>query len=100
VIASARAQIPGVNEFELARVLEAGRQSANPTDAHLSDAKGFDLASAPLTDSTRLILVPRRFSDADANDIIAGSQSEYQHLIQRQRKVRLLGLAAVGLMAV
>lgn len=98
VIASTRSQIPSVNETELARVLDAGRRSANPTDAHLSDAKGFDLASAPLTNSTRLILVPRRFSDADANDIIAGSQSEYQHLVQRQRKVRLLGLSTLGLM--
>jgi PAS domain S-box-containing protein len=97
-IAAARSQISGVNEVELARVLEAGRRSANPTDAHLSDAKGFDLATVQLTDSTRLILVPRRFSDADANDIIAGSQSEYQHLVQRQRKVRLLGLSTLGLM--
>jgi nitrogen fixation/metabolism regulation signal transduction histidine kinase len=97
-IAAARSQVSGLNEDELARVLEAGRRSATPTDAHLSDAKGFDLASAPLTDSTRLILVPRRFNDADANDIIAGSQSEYQHLVQRQRKVRLLGLSTLGLM--
>ena len=52
----------------------------------------------PLTDSTRLIFVPRRFSDADVNDTIAGSQSEYQHLVQRQRKVRLLGLSTLGLM--
>lgn len=98
VIAAARLQVPSNNELELTRVLEAGRRSANPTDAQLSDAKGFDLVSAPLTDSTRLILVPRRFSDADANDIIAGSQSEYQHLVQRQRKVRLLGLSTLGLM--
>lgn len=98
VMAATRAQIQSVNELELTRVLDAGRRSPNPTDAQLSDAKGFDLASAPLTDSTRLILVPRRFSDADANDIIAGSQSEYQHLVQRQRKVRLLGLSTLGLM--
>ena len=98
VIAAARSQIPNTNEVELARVLEAGRRSPNPSDENLSDAKGFDLASASLTDSTRLILVPRRFSDADANDIIAGSQSEYQHLVQRQRKVRLLGLSTLGLM--
>jgi len=97
-IATARSQVSGVNEEELARVLEAGRRSGNPIDSYLSDAKGFDLASVPLTDSTRLVLVPRRFSDADANDIIAGSQSEYQHLVQRQRKVRLLGLSTLGLM--
>lgn len=98
VIAAARSQISSENESELSRVLEAGRRSANPTDALLSDAKGFDLASAALTDSTRLIIVPRRFSEADANDIIAGSQGEYQHLVQRQRKVRLLGLSTLGLM--
>ena len=98
VIAAARSQIPSANEDELTHVLDAGRLSPSPTDEYLSDAKGFDLASAPLTDSTRLILVPRRFSDADSIDIIAGSQSEYQHLVQRQRKVRLLGLSTLGLM--
>ncbi|HEV8589078.1 MAG TPA: ATP-binding protein [Pyrinomonadaceae bacterium] len=98
VIAASRSEISTTNEAELAQVLEAGRRAPYPTDSQLSDAKGFDLASVPLTESTRLILVPRRFSDADVNDLIAGSQSEYQHLVQRQRKVRLLGLSTLGLM--
>ncbi|HEX6190003.1 MAG TPA: ATP-binding protein [Pyrinomonadaceae bacterium] len=97
-IAASAAQVSDAQRAELARVMGSARQDANSAHAELSDAKGFDAASVPLTDSTRLIFVPRRFSDADVNDTIAGSQSEYQHLVQRQRKVRLLGLSTLGLM--
>jgi two-component system nitrogen regulation sensor histidine kinase NtrY len=97
-IAASAAQVSDSQRAELARVMGSARQDANSAQAELSDAKGFDAASVPLTDSTRLIFVPRRFSDADVNDTIAGSQSEYQHLVQRQRKVRLLGLSTLGLM--
>lgn len=97
-IAASRAQVSGAQRAELARVIGSAQQDANLSQAELSDAKGFDAASVPLTDSTRLVFVPRRFSDADVNDTIAGSQSEYQHLVQRQRKVRLLGLSTLGLM--
>ena len=97
-LAASAAQVSDAQRAELARVMESARQGAGSTNSELSDAKGFDAASVPLTDSTRLILVPRRFSDADVNDTIAGSQSEYQHLVQRQRKVRMLGLSTLGLM--
>jgi nitrogen fixation/metabolism regulation signal transduction histidine kinase len=83
---------------ELNGVLQRGRHPTEILDAELSDGKGFDLTSVPLTESSRLLLVPHRFSDADVSDAIAGSQSEYQHLVQRQRKVRLLGLSTLGLM--
>jgi N-acetylmuramoyl-L-alanine amidase len=39
--------------------------------------------------------VPQRLGDTDVNDTIAGSQREYQHLLQRQRKVRLLGVSTL-----
>jgi two-component system, NtrC family, nitrogen regulation sensor histidine kinase NtrY len=97
-IAGSETAVPDTQRAELARVLQSGRQAANATDAELTDAKGFDLSSVQLTDSTRLILVPRRFSDTDVTEMIAGSQGEYQHLVQRQRKVRLLGLSTLGLM--
>jgi two-component system, NtrC family, nitrogen regulation sensor histidine kinase NtrY len=97
-IAASAAQVSDSQRAELARVMGSARQNTNSAHSELSDAKGLDAASVPLTDSTRLIFVPRRFSDADVNDTIAGSQSEYQHLVQRQRKVRLLGLSTLGLM--
>jgi nitrogen fixation/metabolism regulation signal transduction histidine kinase len=97
-IAGSEATVAEAYRAELARVLSRGREAAVTIDPELTDSKGFDLVSVPLTDSTSLILVPRRFSDADVNETIAGSQSEYQHLVQRQRKVRLLGLSTLGLM--
>ncbi len=97
-IAASQAQIPETQRAELDRVLAEGRHNSGAPKPELTDAKGFDLASVALMDSKRLVVVPRRFNDADVSDTIAGSQSEYQHLVQRQRKVRLLGLSTLGLM--
>ncbi len=96
VVAHSEAQIPDSQKAELATILQRGRQSDQGES--LSDGKGFDLTSAPLKGGTRLIFVPHRLGDTDVNDTIAGSQREYEHLLQRQRKVRLLGISTLGLM--
>lgn len=95
VLAHAQPAIPDSQKEELRTILRNGEQSSVET---IADGKGFDLASVPLTSGTRLIFVPQRLSDTDVNDTIAGSQREYQHLLQRQRKVRLLGVSTLGLM--
>jgi two-component system nitrogen regulation sensor histidine kinase NtrY len=95
VLAHAQAPIPDSQKEELKVILRSGEQS--PVES-IADGKGFDLASVSLTSGTRLIFVPQRLSDTDVNDTIAGSQREYQHLLQRQRKVRLLGVSTLGLM--
>ena len=79
-------------------MLQRARDPNAQASETLADGKGFDLAAVPLTGTLRLILVPHRLGDTDVNDTIAGSQREYQHLLQRQRKVRLLGLSTLGLM--
>jgi two-component system nitrogen regulation sensor histidine kinase NtrY len=90
--------VPAAQRAELRSILQRGREAKETGDVELSDGKGFDLTSVPVSQSARLILVPPRFSDGNVNDTLAGSQSEYQHLVQRQRKVRLLGLSTLGLM--
>ena len=95
VLARAQGTIPAAQQEELNAILKNGEQSSVES---IADGKGFDLASVPLTAGTRLIFVPQRLSDTDVNDTIAGSQKEYQHLLQRQRKVRLLGVSTLGLM--
>ena len=95
VLAHAQAPIPDSQKEELRRILRNGEQSSVDS---IADGKGFDLASVSLTSGTRLIFVPQRLGDTDINDTIAGSQKEYQHLLQRQRKVRLLGVSTLGLM--
>lgn len=95
VLARAQPPIPDSQQEELKAILQSGEQSSVES---IADGKGFDLASVALTTGTRLIFVPQRLSDTDVNDTIAGSQREYQHLLQRQRKVRLLGVSTLGLM--
>jgi two-component system, NtrC family, nitrogen regulation sensor histidine kinase NtrY len=97
MVAHSETSVPEAQRKELKDLLDRGRRVAS-TESELSDGKGFDLISVPLTSSMRLNLVPHRFSDSNVNDTIAGSQDEYQHLVKRQRKVRLLGISTLGLM--
>jgi two-component system nitrogen regulation sensor histidine kinase NtrY len=98
VLAHSETSIPESQRAELNALLQQARQSgANSTEA-LTDGKGFDLTSVPLSGDWRLTVVPHRLADTDVSDTIAPSQGEYQHLVQRQRKVRLLGLSTLGLM--
>ncbi len=97
-IAHSEAPLPQTERDELNAVMQRGRDPNSQASETLTDGKGFDLTSVPITGSSRLILVPHRLGDTDVNDTIAGSQREYQHLLQRQRKVRLLGLSTLGLM--
>jgi two-component system, NtrC family, nitrogen regulation sensor histidine kinase NtrY len=98
VLARSEALLPPSQRDELNGVLERAREPNSQASETLADGKGFDLTAVPLTGALRLILVPHRLGDTDVNDTIAGSQREYQHLLQRQRKVRLLGLSTLGLM--
>ena len=95
IVARSEGSIPDSQKDELSEILRNGEQSSVDS---IADGKGFDLVSVPLASGTRLIFVPQRLSDTDVNDTIAGSQREYQHLLQRQRKVRLLGVSTLGLM--
>jgi two-component system, NtrC family, nitrogen regulation sensor histidine kinase NtrY len=98
VLAHSETSVPQSERDELNGVLQRARDPNTQASETLTDGKGFDLSAVPLTGSLRLILVPHRLGDTDINDTIAGSQREYQHLLQRQRKVRLLGLSTLGLM--
>ena len=98
VLAHSETSIPEAQRPELNTLLQQGRATRASATEALTDGKGFDLASVPLSGDWRLIVVPHRLADTDVSDTIAPSQSEYQHLVARQRKVRLLGLSTLGLM--
>lgn len=98
VLAHSEAVMPQPQRAELNAVLLRARDPKAQASETLADGKGFDLAAVPLTGALRLVLVPHRLSDTDVSDTIAGSQREYQHLLERQRKVRLLGVSTLGLM--
>lgn len=104
-------------------LLEKGRRLQGP-DESLVDGKDFELAVAPLSASSgsgvgtsgqssgqssgktsaqpsegqQLVVVPLRRVASDLSDTIVGSEDEYRKLVDRQRRVRLLGLSTLGLM--
>jgi len=83
---------------ELETLLYRARQSKGDVGQSLVDGLGFDVITVPLSDGQKLILATTRRVDTTLSDTISGSESEYQQLVKRQRKVRLLGLSTLGLM--
>ncbi len=85
-------------DAELETLLYQARQLKGDVVQSLVDGEGFDVITVPLSDNQKLILATARRVDTTLSDTISGSESEYQKLVKRQRKVRLLGLSTLGLM--
>ncbi|MDT4955202.1 MAG: two-component system, NtrC family, nitrogen regulation sensor histidine kinase NtrY, partial [Acidobacteriota bacterium] len=96
VLTRSQAQLPANEQAELSQTLETARSGR--VDESLTDGKGFDVVSVPLSENRKLIVAPMRLSNSNLGDIITGSQSHYNNLVAKQRKVRLLGLSTLGLM--
>jgi two-component system nitrogen regulation sensor histidine kinase NtrY len=97
VIARRDAQLPADEESELNQTLKLA-YATKGTDESLSNGRGFDAALVPLSDNRMLIIVPSHQSSSSLSEIITGAQNQYNNLVARQRKVRLLGLSTLGLM--
>jgi len=101
VIAQSRGQLSAIDVKELESLLEKAH-SLKGSDDSLADGKDLDAVVVPLTDvqasGQQLIVVPLRRASSDLGDTISGSQGEYRKLVERQRRVRLLGLSTLGLM--
>jgi PAS domain S-box-containing protein len=52
----------------------------------------------PLNDSELLIIAPQKRANTNLTDAVSGSERDYQDLVRKQRRVRLLGLSTLGLM--
>lgn len=97
-ILHSRASLPADENAELDTLLYRARQGQGNVGDSLVDGRGFDVVTVPLSANQVLILATARRSSSDLNSTISGSQSEYQKLVARQRKVRWLGLSTLGLM--
>jgi len=62
------------------------------------DGKEFDALAVPLNESEVLIIAPQKRASNDLTDLVTGSERDYQDLVSKQRRVRLLGLSTLGLM--
>jgi two-component system nitrogen regulation sensor histidine kinase NtrY len=97
-VAQSKANLPANENAELETLLFRARQAQGDVGEALVDGAGFDVVTVPLSSSQILILATARRANSDLNNTITGSQSEYQKLVARQRKVRWLGISTLGLM--
>jgi len=97
LIAQSRSALSPFDQAELEHLLQQAR-SANVDNETLADNKDFDAVRVSLPDGKWLIVSTLRRGGTDLSQTISGSQSEYQKLVERQRRVRWLGLSTLGLM--
>ena len=97
VIAQSREQLSATDAKELGSLLEKAHSLSGDDDS-LADGKDLDAVVVPLSENQQLVVVSLRRASSDLGDTITGSQGEYRKLVDRQRRVRLLGLSTLGLM--
>jgi len=83
---------------QLERLFNEARLSHRPTGVDLIDGREFDVLAVPLNQTEMLIIAPQKRASNDLTDLVAGSERDYQDLVRKQRRVRLLGLSTLGLM--
>ncbi|MDQ2856457.1 MAG: HAMP domain-containing protein, partial [Acidobacteriota bacterium] len=98
VLMKSEANLSDTDRAVLGSLLEKARLTGAGTGESLADGKGFDVISVALSENQNLLISPAKRSDTDLNDKITGSQSEFQDLVRRQKKVGWLGLSTLGLL--
>ena len=98
VVAKSRASLESQDVAKLDQLFAEARQSRGAIDPRLTDGKDFDVVSAPLNQAETLIIAPQKRASNDLTDFVTSSERDYQELVKKQRRVRLLGLSTLGLM--
>jgi nitrogen fixation/metabolism regulation signal transduction histidine kinase len=83
---------------QLEKLFSEARRYGGPTGSALADGKEFDVLAVPLNQSEMLIIAPQKRAANDLTDLVTSSERDYQGLVSKQRRVRLLGLSTLGLM--
>jgi two-component system, NtrC family, nitrogen regulation sensor histidine kinase NtrY len=91
-----RAELPSADSEQLERLFSEARRVRGP--ATFADGKEFDVLAVPLNQSEMLIIAPQKRASNDLTDLVTSSERDYQDLVGKQRRVRLLGLSTLGLM--
>ena len=82
---------------QLQKLFDNVRQQG-PEGSNQIDGKEFDALAVSLTAGEMLIIAPQKRASNDLTDLVAGSERDYQDLVSKQKRVRLLGLSTLGLM--
>ncbi|HEX6715465.1 MAG TPA: ATP-binding protein [Pyrinomonadaceae bacterium] len=93
-----RANLSQADSEQLENLFSEARKFRGPTGGALADGKEFDVLGVPLNQSEMLVIAPQKRASNDLTDLVTGSERDYQDLVRKQRRVRLLGLSTLGLM--
>ncbi|HYJ88995.1 MAG TPA: ATP-binding protein [Pyrinomonadaceae bacterium] len=96
-VARSRGALSATEGAELERLLHEV-SSSKTAAVSLPDGNDFHAVAVPLSGARQLVVVTLRQANTELDDTIVGSQGEYRKLVQRQRRVRMLGLSTLGLM--
>lgn len=98
VIARSRANLTPSDAEKLESLFDQARRAGPSIGDQLADGREFDVLAMRLNANESLIISPQKRSVNDLNELISGSERDYQELVKKQRRVRLLGLSTLGLM--
>ena len=98
ILARSEITLPPTERDNLRATLERARATIEESSPKEIDAQNFDAVHVPLSEGRSLVVARARRNDTGLSEIITGSQSEYNKLVAKQRKVRLLGLSTLGLL--
>jgi len=98
VEAQSRANLTPSDSVQLERLFSEARKFRSSSGTTLADGKDFDVLAVPLNQTEMLIIAPQKRASSDLTDLVTGSERDYQDLVSKQRRVRLLGLSTLGLM--
>ena len=98
VEARSRANLSSADSDQLEKLFSEARKFRSPSGTTLADGKEFDVLAVPLNQAEMLIIAPQKRPVSDLTDLVTGSERDYQDLVRRQRRVRLLGLSTLSLM--
>ena len=93
-----RANLPAADLARLDALFADARKVRGPTGNSLVDGRDFDVVAVPLGQSETLILAPQKRAEQDVDELIRGADRGYQDLVNKQRRVRLVGISTLGLM--
>jgi PAS domain S-box-containing protein len=99
ISARSEASLSGAERFHVDQAIELARTpQIERKDERVGDRRDFDAVSVPLSGDRSLIVVRARHIDSNLDEIITGSQGEYNKLVAKQRKVRWMGISTLGLL--
>lgn len=98
VVTRTRANLPPDDLQRLDQLFAQARRGGSGIGDTLADGDDFDVIAVALNETETLYISPQKRAANDLNELLSGSERDYQELVRKQRRVRLLGLSTLGLM--